>query len=177
MAKYVCENPPPPGNYGILQVYISKGITCVRVPDTLDGKRVKTAPEFANTRKHASLFAQAAPLAAVVHRTLPMNKQRAHYQLLAGKAYQWLKAGNTPEEVHLLLLEAAELIRKALNRERVKAFLAERKKGSKQVFVIPEAGRIGENVLPHILLSPEGSRMHIRSHIRKKYYARCCHLV
>lgn len=137
MAKYVCENPPPPGNYGLIQVYIDRGITCARVPNPLEGERVKSAPEFANTRKHAGLFAQAAPLAAVVHRTLPENRQRTHYQKLAGKAYQWLKAGKSREEVQLLLPEAAEEMRKELKQQRIKALIAERRKERKPVFSIP----------------------------------------
>lgn len=132
MAIYVSDNPPPPGNYGRYQVYIDRGRTIGRVPNPLSGGRVKNAPEFANTRKYASLLAAASPLASAIHRTLPVNRTRAHYQQLAGKAIQWLKDGKTTEEVQLLLQEAADLMRITLKNQQIQEGIAERKKGRKR---------------------------------------------
>ncbi|BAV09595.1 hypothetical protein SAMN05421788_1011031 [Filimonas lacunae] len=120
MAKWVCDNPPAPGMYGLMQVYKRQGVTLGRVHNPLCGKRVKAAPEFAGTRKYADLLAIASPLASAVHRTLPENRQRCHYQMLAGKAIQWLKEGKSETETHVLLLEAAEVIRKELKPQKIK---------------------------------------------------------
>lgn len=139
MAKYVCENPPLPGNYGSLQVYIDRGITCARVPNPLCGKRVKTAPEFANTRKYAAVLAIASPLASAAHNTLPASRQRAHYHKLVGKAVQWVKAGKSADEIQVLLTDAADSIRKELKSKRIKALIHQKKKGRKPVFSIPAA--------------------------------------
>lgn len=139
MAIYVCDHPPPPGNYGILQVYIDRGRTIARVPNPLDGKRVKNAPEFASTRKYAELLAVASPLASAAHRTLPATRQRVHYQRLAGKAIQWLKEGKSAEEVQLLLIEAVEEIRKELKQQRIETLIELRKACRKSVFSIAAA--------------------------------------
>ncbi|GGH77140.1 hypothetical protein HNQ91_004195 [Filimonas zeae] len=137
MAIYVCDNPPPPGNYGRYQVYIDRGRSIGRVPNPLDSGRVKNAPEFANTRKHAALLAKAAPLASAAHRTLPDNRKRTHYQQLAGMAIQWLKQDKQEAEIQLLLQEATALMRRQLKRQKVQELLAERKKDGKRVFALP----------------------------------------
>ncbi|BAV06041.1 hypothetical protein SAMN05421788_106112 [Filimonas lacunae] len=134
MAKYVCESPPVPGNYGIIQVYKRQGVTIARVRNPLCGKRVQTAPEFAGTRKYAQLLAIASPLASAVHQALPANRQRSHYQQLAGKAIQWLKEGKSEVEVRVLLQEAAEDIRSVLQPQRLKTGKARRSVRKKSVF-------------------------------------------
>lgn len=134
MAIYVCENPPAPGKYGILQVYKDRGRTIARIYNPLSGERVNTAPEFANTRKHAAWLAIASPLASAAHRTLPAGRQRAHYQQLAGKTIQWLKEGKSPAEVQLLLLEAVEDIRKELKQQRLQVLWKQRKSVSRSTF-------------------------------------------
>jgi hypothetical protein len=139
MAKYMCENPPLPGNYGSLQVYIDRGITCARVRNPLCGRRVKTAPEFANTRKYAAVLAIASPLASAAHNTLPASRQRAHYHKLVGKAVQWVKAGKSADEIQVLLTEAATAIRKELKKQWIKALIHQKKKGRKPVYSIPAA--------------------------------------
>lgn len=128
MAIFTGDHPPPPGNYGRFQVYIDRGRTIGRVPNPLKRKRVKTAPEFANTRKYADLLATASPLASAAHRSLPSNRQRTHYQQLAGKAIQWLKQGKSAAEVQILLLEAAEVICKGLTPEKSQPSIKQRRK-------------------------------------------------
>lgn len=137
MAIYVCENPPAPGNYGMLQVYKDRGRTIARVRNPLTRRRVKSAPEFANTRKYADLLVLASPLASAAHRTLPEGRQRTHYQQLTGKAIQWLKKGKSVADVQLLLEEAVEEIRKQLKQQRIQTLLQLRRAGRKAVFTVP----------------------------------------
>lgn len=175
MAIYVCDNPPPPGNYGRFQVYVDRGRTIGRVPNPLEGVRVKNAPEFANTRKYADLLATASPLASAVHRTLPANRKRTHYQQLAGMAIQWLKEAKTVLEVQLLLQEAAELIRRELKRKRAQELVAERKKCRKAVvaiptFFVPETGKSfkGKGAITVVSISVERSGIQRISRKKKK---------
>lgn len=114
MAKYVIPNPPPPGNYGVINVYIDRGITVARMRNPLSSSRVKTAPEFAGLRRYSDWLAIASPLASAAHRTLPENRRRKHYQQLAGKAIQWLKEGKSIAEVKALLTQAAAVISREL---------------------------------------------------------------
>lgn len=137
MAIYVCDNPPPPGIYGPLRIYKDRGRTIACTYHPLDGDRVKHAPEFAGTRKHAAFLAQAAPLASAAYSTLPAARKRAHYQQLAGKAIQGLKAGKSVAEVHELLLEAVEAIRREWKREKIQALPGQRKTSRKPVFCLP----------------------------------------
>jgi hypothetical protein len=95
---------------------------------------VKTAPEFAGTRKHAALLAMASPLASAAYRTLPVGKQRAHYQQLAGRVMQWLRQEKSLEQIQLLLQEAVEAVRTVLKRQRVLALIAQKKKVRKPVW-------------------------------------------
>ncbi|SIS98194.1 hypothetical protein SAMN05421788_102471 [Filimonas lacunae] len=155
MAKYVCENPPAPGMYGKLQVYIREGITLGRIPSPLCRKRVKTAPEFAKTRKYAELLATASPLASEVHKMLPVNRERKHYQLLAGKAIQWLKEGRTVEEVRVLLVEAGEMVRRELEPKNIKTSLRRRitcRKSSMHIHLKIDSAVRKRPIKQHILL-------------------------
>lgn len=76
--------------------YEMNGKGYARISNPLSSKRVKTAPEFEGTRRHAALLQQASPIACAVYKTLPKEKRNAtHRRRLTGTAIQMLKKGNT----------------------------------------------------------------------------------
>lgn len=76
--------------------YEMNGKGYARISNPLSSSRVKTAPEFAGTRRHAALLQQASPIACAVYKTLPKEKRNAtHRRKLTGTAIQMLKQGNT----------------------------------------------------------------------------------
>lgn len=143
MAIYTCENPPPAGRYGPLRIYKSKGRTIACMANPLSGERVKHAPEFANTRKHAELLAIASPLAAAAYSTLPDGRKRTHYQQLAGKAIHWLKADKNVAEVQILLQRAAAAIAKTFEEQQIPRLIASEKAGGNLLFSLPAQRSIG----------------------------------
>jgi hypothetical protein len=75
--------------------YEMNGKGYARISNPLSSKRVKTAPEFEGTRRHAALLQQASPLACTVYKTLPKEKRNAtHRRRLTGTAIQMLKQGH-----------------------------------------------------------------------------------
>lgn len=75
--------------------YEMNGKGYARISNPLSSKRVKTAPEFAGTRRAAALLQQASPLACAVYKTLPKGKRTiTHRRNLTGTAIQMLKQGH-----------------------------------------------------------------------------------
>lgn len=138
MAKYVCDNPPAPGKHGIILVYDCRGIRCARKIRNAKrhSRRVKTAPEFANTRKESNVMKTASPLASAVHRLLPENCTRAHFQRLNKMAMQLLREGKAVEDITPLLAKEGEAICKELTGQKIHALSGQRKNGV-SVFSFP----------------------------------------
>ncbi|MBS1566193.1 MAG: hypothetical protein JST39_17550 [Bacteroidetes bacterium] len=79
--------------YGVC-VYKSRGENLVRKASSLDGKRVKTAPEFKNTRIWAERMKEAARLAGAVYDMLPPSRRKFRFfRKLTGQAMRLLKEG------------------------------------------------------------------------------------
>jgi hypothetical protein len=98
--------PPFYGTKGPYTIYDLNGQTCIRSKSSLNGKRVKTAPEFEKTRAHASLMAKASKIASEVYKGLG-KKSFPQYRILTGQALRMLKEGmEEPEVLHNLRLLA-----------------------------------------------------------------------
>ena len=86
--------------------YQMDGKDIVRKKTSLDKKRVKTDPAFANSRKSSTVFGKAAAIAREVYQALPIEK-RKHGLIgkLTGIANKLLHEGKSEFEVKELLKE------------------------------------------------------------------------
>jgi hypothetical protein len=89
-----------------LTFYKLDGKDLVRKKSSLDKKRVKSDPAFANSRKSSKVFGKAAAIAREVYRALPKEK-RKHGLIgkLTGIANRLLHEGKSEFEVKELLKE------------------------------------------------------------------------
>lgn len=80
--------------------YQMDGKDLVRKKTSLDKKRVKTDPAFANSRKSSNVFGKAAAIAREVYQALPKEK-RKHGLIgkLTGMANRLLHEGKSEHEV------------------------------------------------------------------------------
>lgn len=111
--------------------YEMHGKGYVRTSNPLSRERVKTAPEFAGTRRYADYLKTASPVASALYKTLPKDKrQPAQRYALTGLGITLLKAGKTVTEMEALLAQETEQMREALEpRLRLKHSLVKVGKG------------------------------------------------
>lgn len=90
-----------------LTFYQSGGNYYVRQKSTLDAKRIKTDPVFANTRKENDLLALASPTASRVYQKLKPNSMVHHYRKLTAEARRLYCQGLKEKAVTRRLFEYA----------------------------------------------------------------------
>ena len=72
----------------------------VRRKSSLTAERVREAPEFAETRRYATLLGTAAKIGSVLYRELTPNRQRKFsYQFVTGQVMKLLRSGIKEEEI------------------------------------------------------------------------------
>lgn len=92
------------GTFGNVCLYKNGNNYYARTKSSLDGKRVKKDPAFAETMKYAELLAKASKIASKIYRqTSKEKKNRRLFQQLTGKAMKLLKEGKTEEGIYELL--------------------------------------------------------------------------
>lgn len=99
------------GTIGELTFYTMDGIALARRKTSLDKKRVRTDPAFANSRKSSGVFAQAAQIASAIYKELPKPKRKKGLiGTLTGKANSLLHRGKIAEEIYAELKKIAAII-------------------------------------------------------------------
>lgn len=85
--------------------YTRFGNFYIRTKSSLNGERVKTAPEFKKTMEYASLLASGSKIASIVYRGV-VDKSIKKYRQITGEAMKMLKDGMEKNEIlnRLLLL-------------------------------------------------------------------------
>lgn len=72
----------------------------VRRKSSLTAERVREAPEFAETRRYATLLGTAAKIGSVLYRELtPNRKRKFSYQFVTGQVMKLLRNGIEEEEI------------------------------------------------------------------------------
>ncbi len=97
------------GCYGNICFYKMDGEYYAREKSSLDRKRVKRDPVFAETMRYSGIFGRASKLASAVYKTLPQEeKAPGLFKSLTGRAMQLLSGGKTEKEV-LEVLQAPKV--------------------------------------------------------------------
>lgn len=91
-----------------LTFYQLEGEYYVRQKSSLDAKRIKTDPAFANTRKENELLAKASPTASQVYQQLKPHSVHYQYGKLTGEARRLYKQGLNEKTVTRRLFAYAE---------------------------------------------------------------------
>ena len=94
------------GTIGNVTFFRMDGKQYMRAKSNLTRKRVLEAPEFEETRKHASHFGRASALASEIYQALPQTAQgRPIFRTIAGEAASLLYTGKEEQEVKDILLK------------------------------------------------------------------------
>jgi hypothetical protein len=89
---------------GNLTFYMMDGKNYVRKKSSLTAKRVKTSKQFARTRYHANILAQASKIGSALFQALPNTwRQSWMHRSFTGEAMQLLKQGKTAGEAKAIL--------------------------------------------------------------------------
>lgn len=91
-----------------LTFYELEGEYYVRQKSSLDAKRIKTDPAFANTRKENDLLALASPTASRVYQQLKPNRMVHQYRKLTAEARRLYSQGLKENTVTRRLFVYAE---------------------------------------------------------------------
>ncbi len=91
-----------------LTFYQLEGEYYVRQKSSLDAKRIKTDPAFANTRKENDLLALASPTASHVYQQLKPNRMVHQYRKLTAMAKRLYRQGLNEKTVTRRLFAYAE---------------------------------------------------------------------
>lgn len=94
--------------------YRMNDVYYARKKSSLSGERVKKDPAFAETMRHANLFAKASSIGSKVYKALyPGTKNRELYQQLTGRASCLLQKGISEEDVYSALIHFPALQKEA----------------------------------------------------------------
>jgi len=75
-------------------------IYCLRRKSSLAAERVKTSPEFANSRKENGFMKPASKLASRIYQSVPHDSRKyPQYRVLTGQAIKMLRSGMEEGEV------------------------------------------------------------------------------
>jgi hypothetical protein len=92
------------GTIGNITFYEMNGKHYSRRKSSLSGNRVKTKPEFENTRRYAGYMKCASQMASAVYRTLRTGKSRELYQRITGHANFLFKHELPASEIETILM-------------------------------------------------------------------------
>lgn len=90
--------------FGCVSFYVRLGVGCVRMKSNLTGKRWRSDPAFAGSRRSAACMALSSKLGSIFYRTIPQqHRVYAHYKKLVGVAQHMLCKGYNLRQVNKVL--------------------------------------------------------------------------
>lgn len=172
---------------GFISFYKRCGVGCVRMKSNLTGKRWRTDPLFAGSRRSAACLALAAKLASPFYKSMPQRLRcYSHYKQLVGVAQRMLYKGYTIPQVnkeldfvvcsYLRKLQATDPNRKpirspfaatlSLNAKTAFTTICQNQMAV-PVFTAPTAGKPANRQQSITIMPPRGSPFSITGCIRK----------
>jgi hypothetical protein len=113
MAKLMAKHTGPlqiTGTIGGITFYEMDGQFYARSKSSLDGRRVRKDPKFRRTMYEAGEFGKASKAARELYWQMPEEKRKhGMYGSLTGKMRKLLKAGKSPEEAKLALMQEFDM--------------------------------------------------------------------
>jgi hypothetical protein len=147
------------GTIGGVTFYRMNGAYYARAKSALSAKKVKTHPNFAQTRMYARWLGEASKMASVVYRELPPQQRKYElYCELKKMAYALVKKETNKEQIMLELRKNAENKRQKVQGIRVKnkRRMTERKRNSSvsqplpsTLYLLPSTSYLPPSPLPH----------------------------